>query len=332
MLKNADEFSVDLFRNTLDVVHQQYDGDSVNPAVHTLYSTIYDLKQGVIYLYYLHDFQHVVTFDLKKELAKGIHSYDIPSLFPTSYSAIKLGGKTPAELADLRADLQQAVVSPEVLKQYEGSYQLDVLSSYLEGQISVKSENNRLFFRQPWMPWVEGIAQSDKDFTYLFSDPNGNLHKLNFSFVKDASGQVTKMEVSADETEKMSATKLSAALTKVDTYLEKMIGRLPFPAWLLFLLPIASIFWQASRLKGWRKEYQTATRAQQIIGWLGTLLDLLICTGILLFLSLGNSTWYTAAVQRPDFGIPLLTIAFCLGGLGCIRAVRSLQHRSQRID
>jgi hypothetical protein len=195
MLNNADEFSVDLFRNTLDVVHQQYDGDSVNPPVHTLYSTIYDLKQGVIYLYYLHDFQHVVTFDLKKELAKGIHSYDIPSLFPASSTAIRLGGKTPAELADLRADLQQAVVGPEILMQYEGNYQLDVLSSYLDGQISVKSENNRLFFRQPWMPWVEGIAQSDKDFTYLFSDPNGSLHEVKFSFVKDASGQVTKMEV-----------------------------------------------------------------------------------------------------------------------------------------
>jgi hypothetical protein len=82
MLNNAEEFSVDLFRNTLDVVHQQFDGDSLNSPVHTLYSTIYDLKQGLIYLYYFHDFEHVVTFDLKKELTKGLHSYDIPSLFP----------------------------------------------------------------------------------------------------------------------------------------------------------------------------------------------------------------------------------------------------------
>jgi hypothetical protein len=130
----------------------------------------------------------------------------------------------------------------------------------------------------------------------------------------------------------MSATKLSSDLTKVDAYLEETMGRLPFPAWLLFLLPIASIFWQASRLKGWRKKCQTTTRTQRIIGWLGTALDLLICTGILLFLSLGNSTWYIAAVHRPDFGLPLLIIAICLGGLGCVRAIRSLQHGSQRVD
>lgn len=229
MLKNADEFSVDLFQNTLDVVHQQYDGDSVNPPVHTLYSTIYDLKQGVIYLYYFYGFQHVVKFDLKKELAKGIHSYDISSLFPASSTAVELGGKTPAELADLRAGLRQATVDPNILIKYEGNYQLEALPSYLDGKISVKSENDRLFFRQPWMPWVEGIPQSNEDFIYLFSDPNGNLHELNFSFVKDASGQVTKLEVSTDEREKMPAIKVSSDFTKVDAYIDEIMQRFPIP-------------------------------------------------------------------------------------------------------
>ena len=214
MLNNAEEFSVDLFRNTLDVVHQQSDGDSLNPPVHTLYSTIYDLKQGVIYLYYFHDFQHVVTFELKKELAKGIHSYDIPSLFPTSSPALKLGGKTPEELADVRLGLRKANVDPELLKGYEGTYQLEALQSYLDGRISVKSENDHLYFRQPWTPWVEGIPQSEDEFIYLYSDNSANLHQVSFSFVKDASGHVTKMELGTDGSQKISANKLSRDLTK----------------------------------------------------------------------------------------------------------------------
>ena len=210
MLSEADTFSIDLFRDTLNAVHQESNG------VHTLYSTIYDLKQGLIYLYYFHDFEHVVTFDLKKELAKGIHSYDIPSLFTASSAAVELGGKTPAELAGLRTRLRQATVDPDLLRQYEGNYQLEVLPSYLDSKIYVKSENGRLFFRQPWTPWVEGIPQSNEDFIYLYSDPLANLHEVSLSFMKDVSGQVTKLEVSTDDSEKMRAIKLSTDATKME--------------------------------------------------------------------------------------------------------------------
>lgn len=48
----------------------------------TLYSSIYDLQRGTINLYFYHNFQHRVTFDLKQELQKGDRTLDMVTLFP----------------------------------------------------------------------------------------------------------------------------------------------------------------------------------------------------------------------------------------------------------
>jgi hypothetical protein len=55
----------------------------------TLYTTIYDLEKGAIYLYYHSDYETVVTFDLKMELEKGNQSIHIPELFPSNTNAQK---------------------------------------------------------------------------------------------------------------------------------------------------------------------------------------------------------------------------------------------------
>ena len=62
----------------------------------TAYTSIYDLNQGLIYLYFYHDFRRHVTFDLKKELAKGNHMFIMHSLFPPNSEYIRLTRyKTP---------------------------------------------------------------------------------------------------------------------------------------------------------------------------------------------------------------------------------------------
>jgi hypothetical protein len=45
-------------------------------------STVYDLKQKVIYLYHFHDFENVVEIHVAEELAKGERVVEMPSLFP----------------------------------------------------------------------------------------------------------------------------------------------------------------------------------------------------------------------------------------------------------
>jgi len=76
MLSQADGFTVDLFRRICDAVHQ----DGKNNK--TLYSTIYDTKKKLIYLYHFHDYENVVVFDLAEELAKGERILEMPDLFP----------------------------------------------------------------------------------------------------------------------------------------------------------------------------------------------------------------------------------------------------------
>jgi hypothetical protein len=203
-LQNAESFSVDLLRNTLDVVHQQSDGGAGHPPLHTQYSTIYDLRKGQIHLYYFHDFEHAVTFDLKQELAKGIHAYEISSLFSPSASAQAIQAKYPAQLADL----PRTMVDPDLLRQYAGKYRIDSQQPALDSLAYVKSEDGRLFLRNAWMPWVEGIPQSDADFVYQFLDAQNRPHQMTFAFKKDASGQVTGMELAMDDGPKVPADKL----------------------------------------------------------------------------------------------------------------------------
>ena len=77
ILKNAESATVDLIRSVLSATH--FDIPST-----TLYSNICDLKQKQLYLYFFHNFEETVVFDLDKELMKGNASYQIPSLFPTT--------------------------------------------------------------------------------------------------------------------------------------------------------------------------------------------------------------------------------------------------------
>lgn len=62
----------------------------------TLYTTIYDLNNGIIHLYFFHDFKNLVTFNLKEELKKENHVLDIPSLFSSNDEYISFSNyKTP---------------------------------------------------------------------------------------------------------------------------------------------------------------------------------------------------------------------------------------------
>lgn len=62
----------------------------------TLLTIIRDLNNGEIYLYFYHDYKHLVKFNLKDELAKGDYLLAIPDLFPPNAEFEKLCSyKTP---------------------------------------------------------------------------------------------------------------------------------------------------------------------------------------------------------------------------------------------
>ncbi len=70
----ARELSVDLIRGVLEKTHQE--GNSL-----TVYSNIYDLKQGTVRVYNLRNFEEVVVLSLAEELKKGQRRLDLPALF-----------------------------------------------------------------------------------------------------------------------------------------------------------------------------------------------------------------------------------------------------------
>ena len=69
-----ENLSVEFCASVLNAVHQE-------GAYPTQYSTVYDLKNGLIYLYYYHNYHTVKMFNLTEETKSGYHSYSIPGLF-----------------------------------------------------------------------------------------------------------------------------------------------------------------------------------------------------------------------------------------------------------
>ncbi|MCB0548836.1 MAG: linear amide C-N hydrolase [Phaeodactylibacter sp.] len=65
--------TVEHVRNILSLTHQEE---------LSVYSNIYDLTAGEVYIYSLADFNRSVKFNLAEELSKGTHSYSVPGLFP----------------------------------------------------------------------------------------------------------------------------------------------------------------------------------------------------------------------------------------------------------
>ena len=71
---SIDDLSVDFCASILDAVHQE-------GSYPTQYSNVYDLKNGLVYLYYYHNFNNYLILNLSEEFELGYHSYSIPSLF-----------------------------------------------------------------------------------------------------------------------------------------------------------------------------------------------------------------------------------------------------------
>ncbi len=63
-LESEEDLSIDLFRSILDAVHPE--GSSVN----TIYSNIFDPVNKMAYLYYWHQFEEVVEFNITEEITK----------------------------------------------------------------------------------------------------------------------------------------------------------------------------------------------------------------------------------------------------------------------
>jgi tetratricopeptide (TPR) repeat protein len=77
LLDSKKDTTISFCSSVMDVMHQER-----NWGAGTMYTTIYDLKDGTIFLYFFRDYTHVVKFNLNQELKKMDYSLVIPDLFP----------------------------------------------------------------------------------------------------------------------------------------------------------------------------------------------------------------------------------------------------------
>ncbi|MBP6313035.1 MAG: hypothetical protein KA408_12245 [Flavobacteriales bacterium] len=56
----------------------------------TLYSNLYDPQNGIVHLYFYHDYNTVRSFNVREELAKGDHELDMAAIFPPNADYEKL--------------------------------------------------------------------------------------------------------------------------------------------------------------------------------------------------------------------------------------------------
>jgi hypothetical protein len=169
MLDEADGYSADLVRDVLDVTHQE-------GSVNTVYSTVYDLGAGVIHLYYFHDFETEVTFDLGDELGQGVHGYDLSELFPENQVAASVAAPLRAHLAAAVDALGPVRVPRGRVDDLAGTYAAESFT------LMVRATDDGLAVRQPWTPWIDLVALSPTEFARVTIDGAGVLHEQHLTF------------------------------------------------------------------------------------------------------------------------------------------------------
>jgi len=181
MLKNNNAISVKLFRQILAAVHVE------GMYVNTLYSNIYDLKKGLVYLYHFHDFANEVIIDLNEELKKGKHIYDLPSLFPRTFYA-----ESFLSAYKRRNEIHVVDVDPKIFSKYIGIYEMPS-NMVPNTAIAITKRGDKLYGFYPELPQHELLPQSENHFVTI-SD-NG---EIKLTFKEGKAGEVTEIFVESD--------------------------------------------------------------------------------------------------------------------------------------
>jgi hypothetical protein len=185
MLESAQSISIDLFRDILNATHQE-------GRAPTLYSNIYDLKQGNIHLYYFHNYDDVVILDLNEELAMGEHAYEISSLFPRNESAEQWSEPSKRRYEQLLEE-RLVTIDPNIYDIYVGQYEVPAELKSPSPPLRVIRDGDRLFEELPTWWKQELLPQSETSFFHIAFEGNrlGVDHEV--TFVQDETGQVAHL-------------------------------------------------------------------------------------------------------------------------------------------
>jgi hypothetical protein len=181
-LSQAGSYSVELFRQILDATHQDH-------YVQTVYSQVYDLKKGLIYLYLFHDFQNSIVLNLADELAKGPHMVSVASLFPENQTYDLWSIQQIDQWKLLFSYRIDAAMKPASLGNLVGKYW--VRGDASPSPIRIYLEKDQLYLQKPNELPLELYPDSANTVFHSFY----NNVELKLAFQRNLLGQVTGAQV-----------------------------------------------------------------------------------------------------------------------------------------
>jgi hypothetical protein len=179
--ENASDISVELMRDILNETH-------LEGEYPTIYSTIYDLNEKMIYLYLFHNYEDVKVFDLGEELAKGYHVFSMDNLFVETLDYYVFARIERSRQADIRENYFLVDLDPSIYDAYLGTYQgpedLDTLFDYY----SVDLVNGELVLKMiPDKAWMKLEPTSETDFFHL-----SYFDYFEIAFLPEENGEVNR--------------------------------------------------------------------------------------------------------------------------------------------
>jgi len=156
----SESATAEVVRDILDAVH-------ASGVTSTLYSNVYDLTEKIVYLYFFHDFDQVVTIDLAAELEQGFHVVDIASLFPPNPAATAWSDPKLAQRTNLIEDIVDSSVGEEELRIYEGQYEMPEGWGDPSDVVEIIAGDGALFLRFPTYRQFELHPVSRTEFAYV---------------------------------------------------------------------------------------------------------------------------------------------------------------------
>jgi hypothetical protein len=175
------EATLDLCRRVLAATHQEGPGS-------TLYSNVYDLKKGLVYIYHFHDFENVVVIDLGAELRKGAHGVELSSLFPETHAFTDFRRRAEQKVAEERKQAAQ-VVDPKTFSAFVGRYRFkDGPAAGTE--VAVRLDDDKLVADLPTGGHVELTPRGGASFAVISTSFRAEL-----KFSRVDGGDVTGMKV-----------------------------------------------------------------------------------------------------------------------------------------
>ncbi len=184
MLEARSDIDLGEMRRILAATHSE--GEDV-----TLYSYIADLKQGIVYLYHFHDFENVVVFDIRKELAKGGHVYTLPELFQENHAEQSFAWRARTALASLKSSRKDTTFDASTYPSYCGRFVVVSPDILARQTITVTPGTDQIFIQLNDGGKLEVLPDSHATFFLV----NYGGWDFTIRFGRDVSGMVDTLHM-----------------------------------------------------------------------------------------------------------------------------------------